>query len=221
MAQLPDYPITRLPNYPITRLPNALSPSDPPLVFDFEDVGRVQIEGRRGPRVFAAELGMTAIADGQIFQATVDDEIDERGRGEDGVCHEILAEPVERPTDEGADDDHGEADFGIEIFARVEIGAVTDVASIDAAVRSDRFGDRQRNLEAAASTFDGRRRIGASNRQARVAPRAFRENLHVPYRTGIILRAARRSVRGAMRGRPARSSRARRRRSAPPQPRPA
>src|SRR5437870_12573057 len=207
MIHLPDYPITRLPDYPITQLSDSLSASDLPLVFDFEDVGRMEIEGGRRARVSAAEFGVAAIADGQSFQATGDDEIDERSGGEDRVRGEILAEPVERAADDGADDDHGEADFGIEVFARVEVGAVTDRASIDAAVRPHRLGDGQRNLMAAASALDCRRRIGTTNRKARIAFRTLRENLHDPYRTvAFTPLEARPSVRAATHGRPARSS---------------
>ena len=43
-----------------------------------------------GARVAAAELGVAAVADGQILQPPVDDQIDERGAAEDAVGDEIL-----------------------------------------------------------------------------------------------------------------------------------
>ena len=56
-----------------------------PLVLLLEDVRGVQVERGRGARVGAAELGVAAVADGQVLQPPVDDEIDERRRRR-GCC---------------------------------------------------------------------------------------------------------------------------------------
>ena len=53
-----------------------------PFVLLLEDVRGVEIERGRGARVGAAELGVAAVADGQVLQPAVDDQIDERGAGE-------------------------------------------------------------------------------------------------------------------------------------------
>ena len=55
----------------------------------------MQIEGGRIPRVGAAELGVAAVADREILEAPVDDQVDERRGGEDAVGDEIALEPVE------------------------------------------------------------------------------------------------------------------------------
>ena len=47
----------------------------------------------------AAELGVAAVADGEILQPAVDDQIDERRGGEDAVGDEIALEPVEDRAD--------------------------------------------------------------------------------------------------------------------------
>src|SRR5262245_25150184 len=60
-------------------------PANAPLVFELEHIGSVQIERRGAALVCAAKLSMTAIADGDILQTTIDDEIDERGRSENAV----------------------------------------------------------------------------------------------------------------------------------------
>src|SRR2546425_1903887 len=165
-------PITRLPDYPIS------PPSDPSFVFQFEEIGGVKIEGRRAAFVFAAELGVTAVADGEVLQSAIHDEIDERRRPENAVRDQIAAEPVEARADERADDDDGEADLGIEVLADVEIGAGTDRTAIDGGVGAHRLADRQRDFTAAAAAFDRRRRILRVNRQTRIAFRTLREDLH-------------------------------------------
>ena len=45
----------------------------------------MEIEGAGGSRVGSAEFRVAAIADGEIFEPPVDNEIDERGGGEDAV----------------------------------------------------------------------------------------------------------------------------------------
>src|SRR5207253_6772330 len=116
LNQLPDYPITRLPDSPA---------SYPSFVFLLEHVCNMQIERRRGSDIRAAEFGVAAIADRQIFQSTVDKQIDEHGAGENAVRQEIAAEPVEGAADKRANDDDGQSHLGIEIFSTVEVGAVT------------------------------------------------------------------------------------------------
>ena len=62
----------------------------------------MEVEGGRGPRIGAAELGVAAIADGDVLQASVDHEIDERRASEDAVRDQIAAEPVEHGADDRA-----------------------------------------------------------------------------------------------------------------------
>ena len=76
----------------------------------------------------AAELGVAAIADGQVLQPAVDDEIDQRGGGEDAVGDEVAAEPVEDAADRRADDDDREPDLRIEVLADVEVARPADRA---------------------------------------------------------------------------------------------
>ena len=92
----------------------------------------------RVARVRAAELGVAAVADGQILQPAVDEQIDQRGGGEDAVGDEIALEPVERRADHDADDHDGEAHLRIEVLAAVEVGAAADGAAIDVAARPHR-----------------------------------------------------------------------------------
>src|SRR5215510_8641118 len=103
----------------------------------------MQVERRCVALIRATELGVTAIADGDVLQAAVDDEIDERGGSENAVGDEIPAEPVEAGADERANDDDGETNFGIEILADVEVSAAADRAAIDQLVIAHRLADRQ------------------------------------------------------------------------------
>ena len=155
-------------------------PPDASFVFLLQHVCDVQVELRSRPFVRAAELGVAPVADGDVFQPRVDHEIDHHGAGQDAVRNEIAAQPVERAADGRADDDDREADLRIEILPRIEIGARTDRASIDGAVRANRGGDGQRDLPAAAAAPDVRRRIGSTKRKRRVTFRAPGENLQGP-----------------------------------------
>jgi len=138
----------------------------------------VQVEGGRAAFVLAAELGVTAVADGEVLQSAIHDEIDERRRPENAVRDQIAAEPVEAGADERADDDDGEADLGIEVLADVEIGTGTDGTAIDGGAGAHRPGDRQRDFASAATARDRRRHISGVNRQTRIAFRTLREDLH-------------------------------------------
>ena len=166
----------QLPDYPIIQLPDSPSPN-PPLVLLLEDVRRVQIERRRGLRIGAAEFGVAAVADRQVLQPAVDDEIDQRGGGKNAVRDEIAAEPVEHPADQRADDHHGQPDLGIEILAAVKVGAVTHRTAIHGAIEPERLADLERDVAAAASARDRRRLFVAADRQARVARRTSGEDV--------------------------------------------
>ena len=137
----------------------------------------MQIERRRGSDIRAAEFGVAAIADRQIFQSTVDKQIDEHGAGENAVRYEIAAEPVEGAADDRADDDDGQPDLGIEILSTVEVGPVTDRAAIDFPIRAHRVADLQGDVAPAASASDRGRLFVPADRQARIAFRASGEDL--------------------------------------------
>jgi hypothetical protein len=81
---------------------------------------------------------VAAVTHGQVLQPAVDDEIDERGAAQDGIRHEVPAEPVEEGADEGADDDDGQAQPGIEVLAQIEIPAAAERADINGAILSYR-----------------------------------------------------------------------------------
>src|SRR6266566_189391 len=118
----------------------------------------MKIEGGRGPLVGAAEFGVAAVADGDVPEPSVDDEIDQRGGAENPVRDEILAEPVEHAARQRADDDDREADFRIEVLADVEIAAAADRTAIYGAILAHAVADRNRSLRAAPAALDRRRR---------------------------------------------------------------
>ena len=89
---------------PLTLDQQGSPPPDAPFVFLFEDIRRVEVEGGRGARIGAAEFGVTTITDGDVLQASVHHEIDERRASEDGVRDQIAAEPVEHGADDRARD---------------------------------------------------------------------------------------------------------------------
>ena len=137
----------------------------------------MQVEGGRGARVAAAKFRVAAVADGDVLQPPVHDQIDQRRGREDAVRDQIAAEPVEAGADQGADDDDGEADLRIEILADVEIGAVADGAAIDRAIFAQRRRDVQRDRPAAAAALDLVRRVRGVNRQTGVAPQLAQDGL--------------------------------------------
>ena len=98
-----------------------------------------------GARVGAAEFRVTAVADGQILQPSVDNEIDERRRGENAVGDQVAAEPVEHSADQRADDDDRQSDLRIEVLSDVEVSAAADRAPIDGAIGLDRVADVERS----------------------------------------------------------------------------
>ena len=169
-------PITRLPDYSITRLLDS-PPPYPPFVLLLEDIRRVQVERGRGSGVGAAEFSVAAVADGQVLQPTVDNQIDERGTGENAVRDQISSEPVEAGADQRADDHDGQPDFGIEILSTVEVCAVTDRTPIDAVIQPHRVADLQGDIVSAASARDRGRLLVAGDGQAGVARRASGENV--------------------------------------------
>src|SRR5262249_54027676 len=160
----------------LTRLPSASS--DSPLVLQLEDVSGVEIKGGSRPCVRAAELRVAAIADGDVLEPAVDDEIDERGGTENAVRDEILAEPVKDGADQCADNDHGEADLRIEVFPRVEVAAGAYGTAIDRPIAAYGVGHRQRNHAPAAAALDGRRCVDGADRKSGVAFRTLRHDLH-------------------------------------------
>src|SRR5262249_41729742 len=78
-----------------------LSSTDSPLVLLLENVSGVEIEGAGGSRVGSAEFRVAAIADGEILEPPVDNQVDERGGGEDAVGDQVAAVPVEAGADQG------------------------------------------------------------------------------------------------------------------------
>src|SRR3954464_7624704 len=92
ISQCPNS-ITRLPDYPITKF-FRLPPPDFSLVLHFKNVRRVEIESRSGPRVRAAEFRVAAVTDGHVFEAPVDDQIDQRGSRQNAIGDDVAAEPV-------------------------------------------------------------------------------------------------------------------------------
>src|SRR5437762_14329134 len=94
---------------------NSPSP-DPSFVFLLEHVRRVQIEGSSGAGIRPAELRVAPVADGEVFEPSVDDEIDQSRAGQNAVRDQVAAQPVKAAAHECADDDHREADPGIEVL---------------------------------------------------------------------------------------------------------
>src|SRR5262249_23502258 len=148
-----------------------------------EDVGGVEVEGRRAALISAAEFAVAAVAYRHVLQLAVDDEIDQRGPGQDAVGNEIAAEPVEGGAYQPADDDDRQPDFRIEILANVEVRTLADRASIDRAILCHRAGHVQRDVASAAAARDASRTIGGIDGQTGVALRTLHENVHVRYRT--------------------------------------
>ncbi len=136
----------------------------------------MQVERRRRARVIAAEFGVAAVADRDVFQPPVDDEIDQRRGGKDAIGDEVAAEPIERSADRRADDHDGEADFRIEVLSDVEVAAVADRAAIDAAVAANRVAPRQRDVAPAAAAPDIRRCFICPDGQRRIALRTMGQN---------------------------------------------
>ena len=134
----------------------------------FQNVSRVQIEGGRSARVRPSELGVAPVAHRHFFEPLINDEVDERGAAEDAVGDQVAAEPVEAGADRGADGDDSQSDFGIEVFARVEIGAGAQGTSIDRPIVANRLADRQGNAAAAAAARDGTRRVDGGDGTRRV-----------------------------------------------------
>src|SRR5687767_8163257 len=94
-----------------------------------------------GPLGFTAELAVAPIADRDIAEAPVDEQIDQRGASEDAVGDQIFCKPVEDGADEGADDDDREADFGIEVLADVEVAAAAYGTNIDTRIAAHRVAE--------------------------------------------------------------------------------
>src|SRR5215471_4111681 len=93
-----------------------LAPTYPPLVFLFKDVGGVKIERRRGSLVGTSELRVATIADCQLGQPAVHNQVDDNSAAKNAVGDQVEAEPVERGADERADDDDREADLRVEVL---------------------------------------------------------------------------------------------------------
>ena len=156
----------------------ALSPPpDASLVLLLEYISRMKIEGGSGSRVGAAEFGVTAVTDREIFQPPVNKQIDERRTAENAVRDEVASKPVEDAADERADDHHGQPDLRIEILSPVEIGAVTHRAAIDSTIGPQRVADLQADAVPAPSALDFIRLLIAADGQAGVTIRASREDL--------------------------------------------
>ena len=160
LNQLLDYPIPQLPNSPS---------SNAPLVLLLEDIGRMKIESRCGARISTPKFSVAPVADGEILQPSVDNEIDERRAGENAVRDEIASEPVEDAAGERAGDHHAQPDLGIEILSAVELGAVTHRTAIYSLIRPQRVADLQPDAAPAASARDGLRLLVAADGQIGVA----------------------------------------------------
>lgn len=116
-----------------------MASADPPLVFLFQHVGRMQIEVRRRAAVVTAEFRVAAVAYGDVAEPAVDYQIDQRRRGQNAVRDQIAAEPVEARADRSADDDHGETHFRVEVFSQIEISTAAHRARVHGGVRH-KFG---------------------------------------------------------------------------------
>ena len=141
----------------------------------------------RGPLVFAAELAVASIADRDIAEAPVDEQVDQRGASEDAVGNQIFPKPVEDGADERADDDDREADFGIEVLADVEVAAAAYGTDIDTRIAAHRVAEVQRQHVSAAAALDGLWRVGGAHEQPRVALRAVRDD---PHQTGTLVESS-------------------------------
>jgi hypothetical protein len=146
----------------------------------------VQIEGGRGARVAAAEFGMAAIADGEVFEPAVDNEIDEGRGGQQAVRDYVAAKPVEHRADGRAGDDDREPDLGIEVLSRVEVRALTHRTRVDARIVTNGLADRQLDVAAASPAADRRGCLSGIDRQAGVACRTLREYVHAQLSALII-----------------------------------
>ena len=138
--------------------------------------------------VLPAELAVASIADGDIAEAAVDEQIDQRRAAQDAVGDQIFPEPVEDRADQRADDDDREADFGIEVLADVEVGAAANRTHVDARVAAKRVAERQRQHMTAAAALDRLGRFGGAHGQPRVAFRAMGDDLH---QTGTLVESSR------------------------------
>src|SRR4051794_31846862 len=96
-----------------------LPPSDPSFILQFEYVRGVEVEGRRGSGLGAAELRVAAVADREILQSSVNEQIDKRRGGQVAVRDEIALEKVEDNADRDADDDDGQTHLGVEVLTAV------------------------------------------------------------------------------------------------------
>src|SRR5262249_10292253 len=170
-------PAIQLPDYPITQLLDS-SPAYPPLILLLKHVRGVQIEGGGGAFVCAAKLRVAAITDRAVLQPSVDDEIDEDGGGENAVRDQVAAEVIKAGADRPADDHDGQAHLRVEVLARVEVGAAAHRAAVDGGIAALGLGDAQRNPGPAAAAANLTRCVRGGNRQAGVALRAPRQNLH-------------------------------------------
>src|SRR5579872_3856201 len=120
---------------------------------------------------------MASVADGEILQTAVHDQIDQRRRRENRIGNEIAAEPVEHRTDCRADNDDRQADLRIEILARVEVAAATYRATINRAIFDEHRREFERDLASAAAALDRGRLVARAHREAGVARRTFRNDL--------------------------------------------
>src|SRR6185436_19871910 len=116
----------------------------------------MQIECRSRPWIRTAEFRVAPVTDRHLLEPPVDDEVDERGRCENAVRDQVAAEPVERSTDHRADDDDREADFRIEVLARVKIRALAHWTYVHRTVGADRVAERQRDGTTASAARDFR-----------------------------------------------------------------
>src|SRR5206468_12616408 len=75
-------------------------------------------------------------------------------------------------------DDDGQTDPGIEVLARIEIGALADRTPVDSAIAAKRIAERKRQLTPTAAASDRRRRIGGEHRQRGSAAGTSGHNFH-------------------------------------------
>ena len=147
----------------------ALAAADLSLILLFEHIGRVQIEVRRRSFVLSPKLAVASIADGDISQTTIDDQIDQRRTGENAIRDQVLTKPVEDAADHCTDDDDRQTQFGIEVLANVEIVACANRADVDTCIVAQGLGKREPYDMAAAAASDRLGRVGSADGQTCIA----------------------------------------------------
>ena len=153
-------------------------PSYLPLILLLQHIRSVKIERAGGPAVPAAKLRVAPIADGEIAEALVDREIDERGAREDRIRDKVQSEPIEPRADESTDDDDCQPDLRIKILPEVKIAASTHRTTIHPGVHSYCVAERECDGSVASAAGDRRWALRRTDRQTGIALRTSCENFH-------------------------------------------